>query len=111
MSSCTGCKGGGMANKFMAIVSGWTKMIFKDKRIEKIANDRALKCSLCSHLSAIGFCDICICYVKAKVRAMDEDAKGITLTEECPLPEATGVILPGQEKLYKQWRVAYIAKS
>ncbi len=55
-------------SKFDEIVSGWKNVIFKDKDVEKMANERALICAGCP-FNVNNICQECGCPLVAKTRS------------------------------------------
>ncbi len=62
--------------KFTSIVQGWKNLVFKSERMERLAKTRAQICSACEHLTELGLCGRCKCYIEAKIRSYEE---------ECPI--------------------------
>lgn len=68
------------------IIEGWSKVVFKDPEIEKLASDRAISCSQCpfskkgmylvewfgDELTEGNMCGVCKCPLAAKLRVKDE---------------------------------------
>ncbi len=67
-------------DKFLAIVEGWTNLVWKNSRMEEIAKNRAKICSSCDQLSALGVCKKCSCPVAPLTRQM---------RKSCPLNKWT----------------------
>jgi len=57
-------------DKFNEIINGWKNLIIKDDSIEEIAKKRIEICVDCEHLTKRDICDICGCYMPAKVRSI-----------------------------------------
>jgi hypothetical protein len=61
-----------LVDKSKEIATGYKNLIWKDEEIEKIAEKRGKICESCGELNKAGFylyCDLCGCYVPAKLRS------------------------------------------
>lgn len=52
------------------IISGWKNYVFPNKEIEKIATNRMLTCLDCERLRKDNRCNLCGCFMPAKVRSI-----------------------------------------
>jgi len=57
-------------NRLQEIFKGWKNYMFPNKDIEEIAKTRMEICIGCDKLSDRNYCDICGCYMPAKVRSI-----------------------------------------
>lgn len=67
-----------LLKKTMEIKDGYTNLIFKKERIEEIAARRGAICANCGELNKAGFylyCDLCCCYMPAKLRSPESECK------------------------------------
>ena len=55
--------------KLSEIYSGWKNIMFQTPKVEKIAKKRMEICIGCPMLSKRNICDLCGCYMPAKVRS------------------------------------------
>jgi len=51
------------------IYDGWINLVFKDSKMEKIAEDRFEICIGCDYLRKNNSCKLCGCFMPAKVRS------------------------------------------
>jgi hypothetical protein len=59
-------------------VTGYNNLVFKKEDIEHMAEKRSKICSECGELNKAGFylhCDLCGCYIPAKLRVPEEFCK------------------------------------
>jgi hypothetical protein len=65
-------------NKIKEIYDGWKNLFFPNPALKEMIDKRSNICDKCEHLSTKIYlhCDICNCYMPAKVRSVDS---------ECPL--------------------------
>jgi hypothetical protein len=61
--------------KLQMILEGWKNLVTTNTEIEKIANERAIICAKCTHLSKLLFCKKCGCFVPAAIRSKDKKCK------------------------------------
>lgn len=54
---------------FEEIVSGWGNYMFKSPKIEEKAKERLKICLECESLTRIQSCNLCGCFMPAKVRS------------------------------------------
>ncbi len=54
---------------FEEIVSGWKNYMFKNPKIEETAKKRLEICLDCESLTPINSCNLCGCFMPAKVRS------------------------------------------
>lgn len=59
-----------MFDKLLTIVDGWKNLLFKNSRVELLAEKREQICLPCPHKTAYT-CGLCGCPLKAKLRAVD----------------------------------------
>jgi len=65
--ACTTCK-------LKRIIKGWSALIWENPEAEKIAMKRAHICAACKfNQHRTGFCLKCGCYIKAKIRVIEEN--------------------------------------
>lgn len=67
-----------LLSKSKEIAAGYKNLIWKDKDIEVIADKRAKICNDCGELNRAGFylyCNLCGCYVPAKLRSPESECK------------------------------------
>lgn len=57
------------AGKLEEIIIGWKNYVFPNKCVEEQAKERLKVCLNCKLLSDRFFCNICHCYMPAKVRS------------------------------------------
>lgn len=57
-------------NILSEILNGWKHIIFKDPEVEKLAHRRIRLCVDCDSLRPTKTCNICNCYMPAKVRSV-----------------------------------------
>ena len=55
-------------SKLEEIIIGWKNYVFPNKMIEEQAKDRLKVCLDCKLLSERYFCNVCHCFMPAKVR-------------------------------------------
>lgn len=67
-----------VTDKMISIMAGWSKLLFRDPDVERVAIPRAEKCARCDNANDSNWCAICNCYIPAKVRS---------LKEKCPIDE------------------------
>jgi len=72
------------ALKLGEIYNGWKNLAVKSPEVEEIAKKRAIICACCSKLKNNNQCDVCGCYVPAKVRS---------LKSSCPIKKWDMVIV------------------
>ena len=61
------------------ILSGWANVLFRDEKVERIANSRAKICDSCIYKKNkldVEYCSRCTCPIIAKTRS---------LKEKCPI--------------------------
>lgn len=68
---CPGCREKTIPEKLSSIYNGWKHLIWTSAEIEKIAKERAVICSECSH-NKNGICRQCYCVISAKIRSKIE---------------------------------------
>lgn len=56
-------------SKLSEIYNGWKNFTFPNKRVEKEAKRRIIICTDCDKLNKRNFCNLCGCYMPAKVRS------------------------------------------
>lgn len=54
---------------FEEIIAGWKNYVFPNKEVEELAKNRIKICLSCPKISERHFCNICHCYMPAKVRS------------------------------------------
>ena len=57
------------------ILEGWKHLAITNPEVEKVANERAVICAGCNHLSKILFCKKCGCFVPAAIRSLKKKCK------------------------------------
>ncbi len=82
--ACSGCnKSKNLVKRVKSIITGFSNLIVKNKDVEVIANRRFAICISCGDKKVIGkvsginepimYCNICKCYLSAKVRSLEEN--------------------------------------
>ena len=56
-------------SKLSEIYEGWKNLTFPNNRVEKEAKRRIIICADCDKLNNRNFCNLCGCYIPAKVRS------------------------------------------
>lgn len=56
-------------NRLSEILEGWKNFTFPNPTVEKEATKRIEICVNCDKLNQRNFCDMCCCYMPAKVRS------------------------------------------
>ncbi len=67
-----------LLQKAHEIKDGYTNLLFKKEEIEAMAAKRGSICAGCGELNRAGFylyCDLCGCYVPAKLRSPESECK------------------------------------
>ncbi len=67
-----------LLSKSKEIATGYKNLILKSEEIEQMAAERGKICAECGELNRAGFylyCDLCGCYVPAKLRSPESECK------------------------------------
>jgi len=62
--------------KVQEIVKGWKNYVFTNPDVEELATERMKICVECEFLSSRNYCNLCGCYMPAKVRSPKSKCKG-----------------------------------
>jgi len=62
-------------NRLLEIYDGWKNLVFENPEVEGEAKRRMAICDACPLLSTHNYCDLCHCYMPAKVRNLESRCK------------------------------------
>ena len=57
-------------SRLSEIFSGWKNYVFPNKNVEELAKTRMEICVGCDDLTNRNYCELCGCYMPAKVRSL-----------------------------------------
>ena len=64
-----------IAKKFDEIINGWKNYFFKNDKAESIAKTRLMICLKCEYMNERNRCELCGCFMPAKVRSIKPQTK------------------------------------